>query len=55
MPSTRLRTEIGDVEGSEETKAFADGRGIVLLQYNLQATVSLCTYCVLDQCCPVEI
>lgn len=44
MLSTRLRTDIGDVEGGEETEAFADGQWIVLFQYNLQATISLCTY-----------
>lgn len=55
MLSTRLRTEFGDVEGSAETKACADGQGVVLFQYNLQATISLCTYDVLDQCCPMAI
>ena len=58
MPCTRLRTETGDMEGTEEVKAFRDGQGILLFRSNLLGMfffVCVCTAYVLHQCCPTEI
>lgn len=46
MPCTRLRTETGDMEGTEEVKAFRDGQGILLFRSNLLGMFFFCV-CVL--------